>query len=338
MSALITVYRSHPSSVATPNLRELWIDNDTPVVINTVLTQLTDNGFLVADVYELSISYDSGSATWLCNVTRENWDVGEESDADDTVTIAVDGLPNRNTVIEGIDIRTLSSLNTLLTYTATIYVGHHAGIISDGATETPVTQWWARNEGTSTATNAALRILSDAHPVNAYSGTPGVTPDLIYEVRESRYPASTWANNPTEHDYVVSITSVAAANSYNISISTDGGGAVPYTGNPVTADESTEYELADGIFVKFASGIVTGDLPVDALIKISDGKDHMESSLDDITYNATDKTLTGDQGEAAGTLNVGSVATWYERVVVPDAETPDDNARKAIMEISVDTI
>ena len=346
MSALIKVYRDNPASVTSPCLRELCIVNNgwtdsthgtdgSDPVIDSTITQTMDNGFLVADVYELTISYNSTYASWQAKVTRDNWDAGEESDADDTTLLNADGIANEDTIIEGIDLRLLSGLITTRVYTATITVGHNAGIIEDGDEEAASQQFWARNEGTSTGTNVTISIVSDAHPVNWYGSDPSSVNALIHEVRESKYPPETLLNNPTAAEYLITVTSYTAGSPklYGITIHTD---SVLTETTTVNGDNTTEYEInasiggESGIFLKFTDELDASDVGTQALVKVSDGYTMVQTSEDDITYDTTDIDV--------GTMAVNDIITWYEKVVVPSAKTPDNNARKSVVLILCDTI
>ena len=348
MSALIKVYRDNPASVTSPCLRELcivnigWTDsthgtNGSEPVIDTIITQTMDNGFLVADEYNLTLSYNSTYASWQARVVRQNWDAGEESDADDTTFINANGLANEDTIIEGIDLRLLSGLITTRVYTAIIYVGHNAGIIEDGEEEVTPQQFWARNEGTSTGTNVKIMIVSDAHPVNWYGSDPTSVNALVHEVRESRYPSATLLNNPVTAEYLIDVTYVDAVSVpklYTIDIYTDLVLTEPSV--IVNGDNLTEYEINEdiggesGIFLKFTDELDGTDVGTQALIKVSDGKDMVEISEDNITYSADNIDI--------GVVVQNQIFSWYEKCVVGAGETPDKNARKAIILVLTDTI
>jgi len=255
------------------------------------------------DELTLDFTYDSGNTEWDCEVTRV-----------DGTSYTIDGITTNgtdvNNIIPGISL-VVANLDKQQSYQAKVYIGWNPGIIVAGNTSSNK-RFWVKNIGDAAGSDARIRILPDGDFTN-------VTNSPIRAINETRYLQTT------------------AIGTYNVKVKADTSKVdVTYESNDpvevsITADGSTENQLATGLYVVFNSGVAEDD---EANIFVSDGRERVQIAPDS---SGTPGTF-GTADVVFGNMNQSDVESFWVRIVTQASDSPSGNPRHANLQARITTI
>jgi len=302
MAAELKIYEN--SSCTTETLIRYQNTTGSPLSAASVLDAPNQGGGNAPpDELTLDFSYDTGNTEWDCAVTRKD---GSSYTVDGVTTNGTDS----NNVIPGVAL-TVADLDTQQTYQAVVYIGWNPGIIVAGNSSSNK-QLWVKNVGDANGSDARIRIIPDGDFSNT-TNTP------IRAVNETKYTQSTAVGT-----YELTVK----ADTSKVDVSYEGGSAVEKS---ITADGSTENELATGLWVVFNSGLAEDD---GADIYVSDGKNRVQIAEDNSgtpgTFGASDVVF--------GNLNQAASASFWVKIVTQESDSPVGNPRHANVQARITTI
>jgi len=302
MAAELKVYEN--SSCTTETLIRYQNTTGVPLTGASVIDSPNQGGGNAPpDELTLDFVYDSGNTEWDCTVTRKD---GSSYTMDDVTTNGVDS----NYIIPGASL-TVANLDTGQSYQAKVYIGWNPGIIVAGNTSSNK-HLWVKNIGDADGSDARIRILPDGDFEN-------VTNSPIRAINETKYTQST---------AIGTYNVIVKADTSKVDVSYEGGSAVEKS---ITANGTTENELATGLWVVFNTGLAEDD---EADIYISDGKNRVQIAEDS---SGTPGTF-GTSDVVFGNMAIDDVGSFWVRVVTQEDDTPTGNPRHANLQARITTI
>ncbi len=302
MAAELKIYEN--SGCTTETLIRYTNTTGVPLTAATIIESPNQGGGNAPpDELTLDFAYDTPNVEWDCTVTRKD---GSSYSLDGVTTNGNDV----NNIIPGVTLA-VADLDTGQTYQAVVYIGWNPGIIVAGNSSTNK-QMWVKNIGDADGSDARIRILPDGDFTNS-TNTP------IRAINETKYLTTTAVGT-----YNVKVK----ADTGKVDVSYEGGGAVEKS---ITADGSTENELATGLWVVFNSGVAQDD---EANIYISDGKERLQIAEDSTGTPGT----FGTADVVFGNLDQSDTDTFWVTIVTQAADSPTGNPRQANLQARITTI
>lgn len=255
------------------------------------------------DELMLDFTYDSGNSHWDCDVTRKD---GSSYHVDDVTTNGMDV----NDIVPGVTL-VVADLDTQLSYQAKVYIGWNPGIIVAG-NQSSNKRLWVKNVGDADGADARIRILPDGDFANV-TGTP------LRSIKETKYLQTT---------AIGTFNILVKADTSKVDVSYEGQDPVEKS---ITADGSTENEIATGLWVVFNAGLSESD---EANIFVSDGKSRVQIASD----NAGTPGIFGTSDVVFGNMDQDDVESFWTRIVTQSGDTPTGNPRHANLQARITTV
>jgi len=302
MAAELKVYEN--SSCTSETLIRYQNTTGAPLTgVSVIDSPAQGGGNAPPDELTLDFTYDSGNTEWDCAVTRKD---GSSYTVDGVTTNGTDS----NFIIPGVSL-TVADLDTGQSYQAQVFIGWNPGIIVAGNSSSNK-RLWVKNIGDADGSDARIRILPDGDFANS-TNTP------IRAVNETKYTQST---------AIGTYNVIVKADTAKVDVSYEGGAAVEKS---ITADGSTENELATGLWVVFNTGLAEDD---EADIYISDGKNRVQTAED----NSGTPGTFGTSDVVFGNLDIDDTDSFWVKIVTQEDDTPTGNPRHANLQARITTI